>query len=64
MQNIEPVRQDSSDRVNQARAIQMVTDSLGLTDRHAPRAMTAIQVNTEEREVKQGIGELYKAING
>lgn len=36
--------------------------TLKVAERHAPKAMTAIQVNTEEREVKQGIGELYKVM--
>jgi DNA-binding MurR/RpiR family transcriptional regulator len=38
--------------------------TLKVAERHAPRAVTALQINTEEREVKQGIGELYKVING
>jgi len=36
--------------------------TLKVAERHAPKAVTAIQVN-DTKEVKTGVGELYKAIN-
>ena len=45
-------------------AVHKAGQSIGAIEQFAPRAVTALQINTEEREVKQGIGELYKAING
>ena len=37
--------------------------TLNVAERHAPKQVTAIQVNNEEKEVRSGVGELYKAIN-
>jgi len=62
IQQFEPVAHGSSDHVNHAKAIQTVTDSLGITERHAPRAVTALQV-VDGKEVHSGVGALYKAIN-
>ena len=39
--------------------------TLKVAERHAPKSITAIQVNNDEvKEVKTGVGELYKAIEG
>jgi len=37
MQQFEPVAHGSSDHLNHAKAIQTVTDNLGLTNRHSPK---------------------------
>ena len=45
-------------------AVDKAAITLKVAERHAPKQVTAIQVNNEEKEVKSGVGELYKAING
>jgi len=55
------------DEAQDLRHLVEANDKLSITlkvnERHAPRQVTAIQVNSEEKEVKSGVGELYKAIN-
>ena len=43
-------------------AVDRAAITLKVAERHAPKAVTAIQVN-DTKEVKSGVGELYKVIN-
>lgn len=54
---------DASDLKNLADTVDKSAITLKVAERHAPRQVTAIQVNNEDKEVKTGVGELYKAIN-
>jgi len=53
VQNIKPIRYEPSDRVHQAKAIQVITDSLGITDRFAPKQ--DIQVNQQQNNIDNEI---------
>lgn len=46
VQNFEPVGHGSGDHLNYAKAIQAVTDNLGITSRHAPK----IEVNNQNNQ--------------
>ena len=59
-----------ADRIEDPQDIKNLVDAndknsitLKVSERHAPKQVTAIQVNNEEKEVRSGVGELYKAIN-
>ena len=54
---------DAQDMKHLVEANDKLSITLKVNDRHAPKAVTAIQVNNEDKEVKSGVGELYKVIN-
>ena len=59
---------DQIDAPSDMKLLAEANDKLAITlkvaERHAPKSVTAIQVNNDEvKEVKTGVGELYKAIN-
>ena len=56
------VELDTNDYKNMQDTVDKASVTSNINQRHAPRAVTALQINTEEREVKQGIGELYKVM--
>ena len=61
MQRLEPMQFEPSDRVHQAKAIQTVTDSLGITDRHAPKQDISLNAqqnnNMTKAEISQAVAE-------
>lgn len=59
VQTIEPIQFEPSDRVHQAKAIQTVTDSLGITDRHAPK--TVIE-NTNAQQTNEAPTIVFQRI--
>lgn len=58
------VELDSSDLKNLVETVDKASVTLGINQRHAPKSVTAIQVNDEKpKEIRSGVGELYKVIN-
>ncbi len=55
--------EDAQDMKHLVEANDKLSITLKVNERHAPKAVTAIQVNNEDKEVKSGVGELYKVIN-